>query len=63
MMTTIRSASDTASKPRLSGWVTNTVGLPRLSSKLYSTKITEGSIGILVHAPADRLDKVASTLR
>lgn len=37
--------------------------LPRLSSKLYSTKITEGSIGILVHAPTDRLDKVASTMR
>ena len=37
--------------------------LPLISSKLYSTKISDGYIGILVHAPADRLDKVISTLR
>lgn len=37
--------------------------LPRFSGKLYSPKISAGSIGILVHAPVERLDKVASTLR
>jgi hypothetical protein len=37
--------------------------LPRLSSKLYSPRITDGSIGILLRIPEERVDHIASILR
>src|SRR5579884_1769125 len=37
--------------------------LPRFSRAIYDTRITEGLIGVLVHAPADVADRVAEILR
>ena len=37
--------------------------LPRFQRAIYDTRITEGYIGLLVHAPSDSADRVAELLR
>lgn len=37
--------------------------LPRFNRTVYDTRITDGYLGVLVHAPADRVDQVTQALR